>query len=82
MNRTNVLLVSGHPKIGAVVRTDSGLVAFDKGGDNKLPDLGSGRIIPALPEKGLYRNIESETLAEAAQAVVEKRKPRWSLSIF
>jgi hypothetical protein len=78
MLRTNVLLVSGNEQIGAIVRTTAGLVAFDKGGPNKLPDLSTGRLIADLPEDGIYRNVENNTLLEAANAVAENRKPRWT----
>lgn len=56
-------------------------VAFKKS-KNNLIDLRTAHLIDELPETGLYRNTNNITVEEAANAFVQKRKPRWFNSIF
>lgn len=75
-----VIMVTEHPQLGAVVDLGDQKVGFNA--KKGKVDLSTAHIIDELPENALYRNVNNITVEEAANAYVEQRKPRWFKSIF
>ncbi len=76
MDRTNVLRVTDHPDLLAVVRTDDGFIGFFKAEQNPAcVDLRTAHALKELPE-ATYRNVTDVTLTTAAADFAKRKKRR------